>query len=120
MGPTKNRPLLYNRPVRRLHFQKRPGREAASVVKGTNRRVIVVKSPDPRIFDEAIFVIREDYMARGGTMEQLMEEARQAAGDYLRRHTPPRRKRLGSCATFGAAAAALAGIAWAAMRFVGV
>ena len=92
------------------------------MVKGTNRRVIVVKSPDPRVFDEAIFVIKEDYMKRGGTMEQLLEEARRAAGDYLRRNTAGRRSlrdRLRG-PWLAAAGAAAAGIAWLTVRFIGV
>lgn len=116
----KNRPLLYKTRRPGLNWKQVHSREAAEVVKGTNRRVIVVKSPDPRIFDEAIFVIKEDYMRRGGTMEQLLEEARRAAGDYLRKHTarPPRRKvRIPMLA---AAAAVVAGLAWAAVRFLGV
>ena len=31
------------------------------VVKGVSKRVIVVKSPDPKIFEQAIFIIREDF-----------------------------------------------------------
>lgn len=30
------------------------------MVKGVNRRVIIVPAPDPRYFDEAIFVLRSD------------------------------------------------------------
>ena len=54
------------------------------MVKGTNRRVVVVKSPDPSIFEEAIFVVREDLFHRGNSAEKVMNEARRAAGAYLR------------------------------------
>ena len=30
------------------------------MVKGVSRRVIVVKSPDPRLFEEAIFIVKKD------------------------------------------------------------
>ena len=30
------------------------------MVKGISRRVIVVKSPDPRLFEEAIFIVKKD------------------------------------------------------------
>lgn len=57
--------------------------EAAEVVKGTAKRVIVVKSPDKKVFEEAIFIVREDYMKTAGvTRSQLLSEARRAAGSY--------------------------------------
>lgn len=95
-------------------------REAAPMVKGTNRRVIVVKSPDPRIFEEAIFVLREDYI-RGSSPERLLEEARRAAGAYLERAGFRGRtagKSRGGLLAAGAAVAA--GIAWAALRMAGI
>lgn len=111
---------LYKRGHRGLNWKQVHSREAAKVVKGTNRRVIVVKSPDPRIFDEAIFVIKEEYMKRGGSMEQMLEEARQAAGEYLKKNTSPRRfsilhpKRRNTF--LAAAGAVMAGVAWVLAR----
>ena len=50
------------------------------MVKGTARRVIVVKSPDPRVFEEAIFVVRDDYLRSPGvSQKQLLREAKQTA-----------------------------------------
>ena len=52
------------------------------MVKGTAKRVIVVKSPDKKVFEEAIFIVREDYMRTSGiTHAKLMDEA--AAGGYM-------------------------------------
>lgn len=45
------------------------------MVKGISRQVIVVHSPDPKLFEQAIFIIRED--AREVTQEQLLKEANQ-------------------------------------------
>ena len=46
------------------------------MVKGISRRVIVVDSPDPHIFEQAIFIVRNDAMHRGGvTSQQLVDEA---------------------------------------------
>ena len=54
------------------------------MVKGTAKRVIVVKSPDKKVFEEAIFIVREDYMRTSGiTHAKLMDEAKAAAGDYM-------------------------------------
>ena len=68
--------------LRRLNYkQKTDNREAAEVIKGVAKRVIVVKSPDPKVFEEAIFI--EDYMKTAGvTRSQLLSEARRAAGSY--------------------------------------
>ena len=47
------------------------------MVKGITRQVIVVKSPDKKLFDQAIFLVREDALANGGvTEEALLNEAR--------------------------------------------
>ncbi len=59
------------------------------MVKGVAKRVIVVKSPDPRVFEEAIFIVREDYMKTSGVSRtQLLSEARQAADSYVGRMKP--------------------------------
>ena len=36
------------------------------MVKGTSRRVIVVDSPDTELFEQAIFIVRNDAMNRNG------------------------------------------------------
>ena len=46
------------------------------MVKGVTRRVIVVKSPDRRLFEQAIFIVREEaFAAQGVTAQQVLEEA---------------------------------------------
>ena len=55
------------------------------MVKGITRQVILVKSPDPRLFEEAIFIVKEEALAREGvTAEQVLKEARRAADGYLK------------------------------------
>ena len=55
------------------------------MVKGITRQVILVKSPDPRWFEEAIFVVKEEAMAREGeSADQILKEARRAANGYLK------------------------------------
>lgn len=47
------------------------------MVKGITRQVVVVNGPDPKLFDQAIFLVREDALANGGvTEEALLNEAR--------------------------------------------
>ena len=59
------------------------------MVKGVSKRVILVKEPDPKYFEEAIFVLREEAFGQGVSAEQVLREARQAAKSYLRGSTRP-------------------------------
>ena len=40
------------------------------MVKGNTRQVIVVKSPDPKLFDQAIFLLKEDALEKDGVGER--------------------------------------------------
>lgn len=56
------------------------------MVKGISRRVIVVRSPDPRFFEQAIFLMKEDAFHNGTvSADQVVAEAQRAAAGYLRR-----------------------------------
>jgi hypothetical protein len=47
------------------------------MVKGISRQVIVVQSPEPKLFEQAIFILKEDAVGQEGvTDEVLMKEAR--------------------------------------------
>ena len=49
------------------------------MVKGISRQVIVVHSPDPKLFEQAIFILKEDAVGQEGiTDEALLKEARNA------------------------------------------
>lgn len=47
------------------------------MVKGVTRQVIVMQSPDPKLFDQAIFILKDEALGEGITDEQLLQEARQ-------------------------------------------
>ena len=51
-------------------------------VKGVNRQIILVSSPEPELFDQAIFILREG--AEGPGPRALVREAQRIAGEYLR------------------------------------
>ena len=56
------------------------------MVKGITRQVILVKSPDPKLFEQAIFIVKDEALAREGVdAEHILKEARQAANGYSRR-----------------------------------
>lgn len=48
------------------------------MVKGISRQVIVVNSPEPKLFEQAIFILKEDAVGEGVTDEQLLREAKVA------------------------------------------
>lgn len=63
------------------------------MVKGVARRVIVVKSPDPRLFEQAIFLLRENaFQEDGPSSEQVLKQAQKVADAYLMRSTPRGKK----------------------------
>ena len=47
------------------------------MVKGVSRQVIVVHAPEPKLFEQAIFILKDD-MGEGITDELLLKEAQKA------------------------------------------
>ncbi len=90
------------------------------MVKGINRQVIVVKSPDPKLFEQAIFLLREDAFSDSGTTpEQVIRQARQAADGYLRRHAGSARTGgRSSPSLWGLAGAGAASLFWISVLFL--
>ncbi len=78
------------------------------MVKGISRQVIVVHSPDKKLFEQAIFILKED--AKGVSEEALLREADRA----IRGRSSGKRKQkvlyLGPAWACGGAA--LTGIVW--------
>lgn len=79
------------------------------MVKGISRQVIVVDAPEPKLFEQAIFILK-DNMGEGVTDEALLREAQQA----IQGHDKGTRKRyIWLYGAFWAAAGALTtGLAW--------
>ena len=90
------------------------------MVKGVTRRVIVVKSPDRRLFEQAIFIVKEDAFTREGvTAEQILSEAQRVADGYVRRNSGVGRKLRGlPSMAYAAAGAMVATAAWAFAFFI--
>ena len=90
------------------------------MVKGTSRRVIVVDSPDPKLFEQAIFIVKNDAMTREGvTSQQVLGEACRIARGYAARQEarPPLWQRVPRwCWLLGAAGAAAA--VWLGLMFL--
>ena len=75
------------------------------MVKGTTRQVIVVKGPDPKLFDQAIFLVRDDVVLDGGvTEDDLLKEARSACRAKPTASECIRNRVLWACSGAGATA----------------
>lgn len=58
------------------------------MVKGVSKQVIVVSSPDRELFDQAIFILRDEAVGQGVTEERLLKEAERAI------NTPSKKPKL--------------------------
>ena len=122
-SPRKKLAGLYKKGSRRADLKQREMGEAPTMVRGTNRRVVVVRSPDPKIFEEAIFVVREDLFRQASSADKVMSEARKAARSYLDRAVGTKRRPFLAripTAIYAGIGALAAAVAWLAFRFVGV
>ena len=77
------------------------------MVKGVSRQVIVVHSPDKKLFEQAIFILNENAVGNGAvTDEMLLREAQEA----VRSSVSGKRRRNG--AVWACVGAALTGVVW--------
>ena len=119
--PTVRRGGLYNTLRFRLnwnHFTNK--QEAENVVKGLSRKVIIVKSPDPKIFEQAIFIVRDDYLSTQGVgQKELLRQARAAANGYVNSTNGWHRFSRRTWPWLLASGAGLAALVWLWLRFLG-
>jgi hypothetical protein len=89
------------------------------MVKGLSRRVIVIKSPELHLFDEAIFIVREDALRDGGvTGEEIIKQAQEVADNYVRCQIKKRRISRLPAPLFALLGAGMTGLAWFLSVFV--
>lgn len=93
------------------------GEGGGFVVKGVSKRVIVVKAPDPRIFEQAIFIVREDYAGEAGVSDrEVLRQARQAVESYMGSASAVSWTQRLRAPIYAAAGAAATGLAWLAVQ----
>lgn len=80
------------------------------MVKGISRQVIVVPSPDERLFEQAIFILKDSAVGEGITREALLKEAEKAIRG--REASGKKRHRYLYGAVWAAGGAVLTGLAW--------
>lgn len=82
------------------------------MVKGISRQVIVVHSPDPKLFEQAIFILRED--TKQVTDEMLIKQAKQA----IRGAVPEKKKyRWLGCIGWSCMGAGITAVLWLLSSF---
>lgn len=80
------------------------------MVKGISRQVIVVHSPDPKLFEQAIFILKDEAAKNGITDEALIKEAQQAV---YRHRRPLHSKNKWYGLLWAGVGACLTGLVWA-------
>ena len=79
------------------------------MVKGVSKQVIVVHSPEEKLFEQAIFILNESVVGQAGvTDDALLKEARKLLGSKA-----SKKRKVGLCGPVWACGGALLmGIAW--------
>lgn len=85
------------------------------MVKGISRRVVVIRSPDKKVFEEAIFIVREDcYNENSITGDMIVKEAQQVADRYVRENLKKKRLPQMPPLFYTAVGAMITGAVWIA------
>lgn len=82
------------------------------MVKGISRQVIVVHAPEPKLFEQAIFILKENAAQEGVTDEALLKEAEQAI--RMGERHPNKRKLTYYGAFWASVGAAVTALVWLA------
>ena len=80
--------------------------EVVKMVKGISRQVIVVHSPEPKLFEQAIFILHDDAVGKGITEDALLKEAKKLMA------APEKNKFFWQGSLWAAGGAVATGIAW--------
>lgn len=79
------------------------------MVKGISRQVIVVHSPDPKLFEQAIFILKDEVVNNKGiTDEVLLREAKRLIGSG----SGKQRKYLSAGPLWACGGALVTGLIW--------
>ncbi len=79
------------------------------MVKGISRQVIVVHSPEPKLFEQAIFILRDDAIGQEGvTDEALLREAKK----LISQPSPRKTKVFYAGPVWACGGALLTGVVW--------
>ncbi len=85
------------------------------MVKGITRQVIMVDSPDPSVFEKAIFILKDGKISV--SYEEILREAQLIADSYLKNNLGGRKFKLPPL-IYSFIGAALTGAAWLCFTLV--
>lgn len=89
------------------------------MVKGISKKVIVIRSPKNKLFEEAIFIVNEDvYRENGVTGEMIVKEAQEVADRYIKDNMQQRHLPKLPALFYFALGAAITGIVWIATNLI--
>ncbi len=77
------------------------------MVKGISRQVIVVNSPEQKLFEQAIFILKDEAVVKGGVTDDMLLKA----ADKLLRSSGTGKKRLPG-SVWACAGALATGLVW--------
>lgn len=80
------------------------------MVKGISRQVIVVHAPEPKLFEQAIFILKENAVGEGITDDVLLKEAKKAI--YSGEGLGQKRRLYLHGAVWASGGALLTGLVW--------
>lgn len=87
------------------------------MVKGISRQVIVVHAPEPKLFEQAIFILSSDAVGQEGITDELLLKE---ANKLIHTSAPGNKRNLLLCGPLWAAVgAALTGGAWLLTTLIG-
>lgn len=79
------------------------------MVKGSTRQAVVVRSPDPELFEQAIFIVRND--CGGVTQEDVLRQAHEAVRACASERPKPF-QRIAARLAWVLTGAAVTGLVW--------
>ena len=89
------------------------------MVKGVSRRVIVIKSPNLHLFEEAIFIVKEDALREGAVSgDEIIKQAQEVADKYVRQHLKRRWLSKIPAPAFAAFGAAFTALIWLVTQLI--
>ncbi|MCL1819173.1 MAG: hypothetical protein FWG36_00795 [Oscillospiraceae bacterium] len=89
------------------------------MVKGISKRVVVVRFPDTRVFEQAIFIVREDEKYSAVSSDKIVDEACRVAESYVQKKGARGLRRLSPLAFLMAGAGGV-GVIWGLTWLMGL
>lgn len=88
------------------------------MIKGCQRRVVMIKNPKNPLFEEAYFIIREEYAADEIDHDDIVGEAERLISEYAQKKERKKKRKLSVAELlFFASGTLISGIVYAVIQF---